>query len=372
MPWVMMVDSSATIGFLCARAPATSGEKSIRSAAVISTKLQRAAIGSCEPIIGNRRPRINGVGGACVNRSERRLAGGLARYLKWKRRLGYLGRTTRLSKKSRRRGIWSLGTDAMDEKPEVPQAPSLDLAAAIQRARLESGERAQAKGLGVGVIETSEMPPTRKPDLAAVIQRARLESSERAQAEGLGTDAMDEKPEVPQPPKPDLAAAVRRARVENAERAEAIAELREIEMGRLALLERELKPVVREAPPGVDMFDLTLSPGERPRLFLDMVAFVEMGRDRRTYRFFQDTLHGRVLIAESQQIERIVAAVTNYVARRLVERERALAAASGEERAVAAESGDDSQQPAVWPTRQVEPAAEWVSRKPEPPEAKAE
>ncbi len=222
----------------------------------------------------------------------------------------------------------------MDEKPEVPQATNLDLAAAIQRARLESGKGAPAKG--------------------------------------LGTDAKEEKPEIPQAPKPDLAAAIRRARVENAERAQAVAELREIEMGRLALLESELKPVVRQAPPGVDLFDLTLSPGERPRLFLDMVAFVEMGRDRRTYRFFQDTLHGRVLIAESQQIERIVAAVTNYVARRLVERERALAAESGEERAAAAESGVDSGQPAVWPTRQVEPAAEWVSRRPEPPEAKAQ
>ncbi len=165
---------------------------------------------------------------------------------------------------------------------------------------------------------------------------------------------MEEKPEVPQAPKPDLVAAVRRARVENAERADAIAELREIEMGRLALLESELKPLVRQAPPGVDLFDLTLSPGERPRLFLDMVAFVEMGRDRRTYRFFQDTLHGRALIAESQQIDRIVAAVTNYVARRLVERERALAAEC-----------DEARQP-------VEPAAEAAFRRPEPPRAKAE
>ena len=112
---------------------------------------------------------------------------------------------------------------------------------------------------------------------------------------------MEEKPEAPEAPKPDLAAAVRRARSENAERAQAIAELREIEMGRLALLESELKPLVRQAPPGVDLFDLTLSPGERPRLFLDMVAFVEMGRDRRSYRFFQDTQHGRVLIAESSK-----------------------------------------------------------------------
>lgn len=179
---------------------------------------------------------------------------------------------------------------------------------------------------------------------------------------------MDQKPEAPQATKADLGAAVRRARIENAERAEAVSELRELEMGRLALLESELKPVVRQAPPGVDLFDLTLSPGERPRLFIDMVAFVEMGRDRRTYRLFQDTLHGRVLIAESQQIEPIVAAATNYVARRLVERQRALAAETSEERPRAAESGDDNRKGSSWPKRQVE----WGFRKPQLPEGKAE
>ncbi len=173
---------------------------------------------------------------------------------------------------------------------------------------------------------------------------------------------MDEKPEVPQAPKPDLAGAIRRARHENAERSEAIAELREIEMGRLALLESALKPVVRQAPPGVDLFDLTLSHGERPRVFLDMVAFVEMGRDRRTYRFFQDTLHGRVLIAESPQIDKIVAAVTNYVARRLVERERALAAERDTE---------EPREPAAWPTRALAQAADEAEPRPPPPKAEA-
>ena len=135
---------------------------------------------------------------------------------------------------------------------------------------------------------------------------------------------MDDKPERPPAGQPDLAAALRRARIENAERADAVADLREIELGRLALLESALQPVVRQAPPGVDLFDLTLAKGDRPRVFLDMVAFIEMARDRRTYRFFQDTLYGRVLIAESPKIDIIVAACTNYVARRLVERERAL------------------------------------------------
>ena len=113
--------------------------------------------------------------------------------------------------------------------------------------------------------------------------------------------------------------------------------------------------MVRQTPPDVDMFDLMLSPGERPRLFLDMVAFIEMGRDRRTYRFFQDRAHGRVLIAETQQIERIVAAVTDYVARRLIERKKALAV----------ECGDH--EPAVWAAAPAAPSA--AAPSPKPPEA---
>ena len=147
----------------------------------------------------------------------------------------------------------------------------------------------------------------------------------RGRRRSFGIDTMDEKPERPPAGQRDLGAALRRARVENAERADAVAELKEIEFGRLALLESALQPVVRQAPPGVDLFDLTLAKGDRPRVFLDMVAFIEMARDRRTYRFFQDTLYGRVLIAESTKIDILVAACTNYVARRLVERERALA-----------------------------------------------
>ena len=136
---------------------------------------------------------------------------------------------------------------------------------------------------------------------------------------------MNDKPEPELAAQPDLAAAIRQARVENAERSEAIADLREIEMGRLALLEIALKPVIGQAPPGVDMFDLALARGDHPRLFVDMIAFIDLAHDRRTYRFHQDTRNGRMLIAESQSVDAIAAAVANYVARRLIERERALA-----------------------------------------------
>jgi hypothetical protein len=124
---------------------------------------------------------------------------------------------------------------------------------------------------------------------------------------------------------PSLTAAIRRARIEGAEQNQAVADLREAEVARLQLLEEAIRPVLDQTPSGIDLFDAGIAYGERPRLFIDMIGFVEMGHDRRTYRFLQDTRHGRVLIAETERVDRVVAAITNYIGRRLVERERALA-----------------------------------------------
>jgi len=51
-----------------------------------------------------------------------------------------------------------------------------------------------------------------------------------------------------------------------------------------------------------------------------------MGRDKRIYRFVQDTRYGRIVLAESHDVPVIVEAVTDYVARRMIEREHALVA----------------------------------------------
>jgi hypothetical protein len=51
-----------------------------------------------------------------------------------------------------------------------------------------------------------------------------------------------------------------------------------------------------------------------------------MGRDKRIYRFVQDSRFGRIVIAESHDAPVIVDAVTDYVARRMVEREHAMVA----------------------------------------------
>jgi len=168
-------------------------------------------------------------------------------------------------------------------------------------------------------------------------------------------ESMDDKPQnVPSPP--DLGASIRQARVENAERADAIAEVRELEIVRLKALESALEPVVDQAPQGVDLFDLALTQSEHPRLFLDMIAFVDMAHDKRTYRFFQDTRQGRVLMAESQSADTIVAAVADYVARRLVERERAVTVDSRVAEGPRVQPAEASG-PATWPIARPRPRA---------------
>jgi hypothetical protein len=137
-------------------------------------------------------------------------------------------------------------------------------------------------------------------------------------------------------PRSRLKFALRRARLDEAERSEVVAELRGAEIARLEMLKEEVAPLIAELPQSSDLFDFGLVPGEHPRLFIDMIGFVEMGRDRRAYHFIQDTRHGRVLLAESERLEPIVEAITNYVARRLVEREKALAADTTVEQAARA------------------------------------
>jgi hypothetical protein len=119
--------------------------------------------------------------------------------------------------------------------------------------------------------------------------------------------------------------ALRKARVESAERSGIVVDLHDAEVARLELLHEALEPLFREVPAEVDLFDLGISRGETPKLWIDAIAHVAMGRDKRVYRFVQDTRYGRKVLAESTHVGDIELVVTKYLAQRLVERERALA-----------------------------------------------
>jgi hypothetical protein len=120
---------------------------------------------------------------------------------------------------------------------------------------------------------------------------------------------------------------LRQARIEAADRTGVVVDLRDAEVARLEILNDALDPLFNEIPSQLDLFDRAISQGETPRLWIDVVAHIVMGRDKRQYRFVQDTRNGRIVLAESHDITAIVKAVTDYVARRMVERERALSVA---------------------------------------------
>lgn len=122
--------------------------------------------------------------------------------------------------------------------------------------------------------------------------------------------------------------AVREARIEAAERTGVVVDLRDAEIARLEIVNEALDPIFAEIPDDIDLFDRGISRGDTPRLWIDAVAHIAMGRDKRVYRFVQDARFGRQVLAESPHSDEIVDAVTKYLARRLIDRERAL---SGDE-----------------------------------------
>jgi hypothetical protein len=128
-----------------------------------------------------------------------------------------------------------------------------------------------------------------------------------------------------EPPSPErLKEALRKARVDQAERTGVVVDLHDAEVARLEILNEALDPLFEEIPAEIDLFDRGISRGETPRLWIDAIAHIGMGRDKRLYRFLQDTRYGRKVLAESVNVAEMADAITKYVAQRMIERERAL------------------------------------------------
>jgi hypothetical protein len=118
--------------------------------------------------------------------------------------------------------------------------------------------------------------------------------------------------------------AVRKVRIAEADRSDVVLDLQEAEKARLDILAEELRSVFAEIPNDNETFIFKVATGAQPRLWIDMTAFVMVARDRRTYRFLKDTRLGRTVIVESASVDDVADTVTNYVAERIIERERAM------------------------------------------------
>src|SRR5258707_10298956 len=93
--------------------------------------------------------------------------------------------------------------------------------------------------------------------------------------------------------------ALRQARIEAADRTGVVVDLRDAEVARLEILNEALDPLFAQIPDTVDLFARGISQGETPRLWIDGVAHVVMGRGKRIYRLVQDGRFGRILIPEA-------------------------------------------------------------------------
>lgn len=122
----------------------------------------------------------------------------------------------------------------------------------------------------------------------------------------------------------DLKDSMERVKKAQADRDDVVVEMKQTVQARLELLAQDLQPVFAQVPEGNEQFEFAMTNGETPRLWIDMTSFVRMGRDRRTYEFVKDTRLGRALLAETERREDMARSVTDYVAERILERERAV------------------------------------------------
>ena len=125
-----------------------------------------------------------------------------------------------------------------------------------------------------------------------------------------------------------LEAALRRAREMEAAHFEAVLAVRDAEMLRLEALKADLAPAVAAHDRARDFFDLVVVPGEPPRLWIDLLGAVVMAPDPRTYRLTQDLPSGREVLHETRDRAEMAEKIRDYMAHRLVARERQLAGAA--------------------------------------------
>jgi hypothetical protein len=124
------------------------------------------------------------------------------------------------------------------------------------------------------------------------------------------------------PERDGLAGALREARQAEAAHFEAALELRDSKSLRLQLLKDDLLPLVESSPEAQELFGLALIPGEAPKLWIDLISFIVMEPDHRTYRFLQHRQDRREILFETADRELMAAAIRRHMAHLIVARER--------------------------------------------------
>ncbi len=126
-----------------------------------------------------------------------------------------------------------------------------------------------------------------------------------------------------------LEAALQRARTAEAARFDAVRDIRDAKTLRLFALKADMAPLVDAHPLAKQHIDLRLHMDEPPRLWIDLTSYVIMAPDPRTYRLVEDTKSGSDILAETSDRDEFVRSLTDFIAHRIVLREKAMSDGAG-------------------------------------------
>jgi hypothetical protein len=119
-----------------------------------------------------------------------------------------------------------------------------------------------------------------------------------------------------------LAEKLRFARLAEGAHHAAIVDIRDASVLRLQLLKDAIEPEIAGARAAGGFTDLALVADYPPRLWIDMVSYVVMAPDPRTYRFQRDTRTGHQALCETGSLDEMAECVISYMAHRLIEYQR--------------------------------------------------
>ncbi|NMD06602.1 MAG: hypothetical protein GYA66_01350 [Phyllobacteriaceae bacterium] len=125
--------------------------------------------------------------------------------------------------------------------------------------------------------------------------------------------------------------ALKTARLAEAAHVDALLNVKEARGLRLAALRECLLPKLAGHPMAEGFAELTLQPGETPRLWIDLISSVVVEPDTRSFRLEQERDGRRDLLHETTDLDEMSGVVLKYIAHRVIAREKlaATATASG-------------------------------------------
>lgn len=116
---------------------------------------------------------------------------------------------------------------------------------------------------------------------------------------------------------------LKEARLAEAAHLEAMLNFSDARALRLENLQDALKKRWAGSAIAQSLFNLSIQPGVKPRLWIDMVSSVVMEPDPRNYRLVKDEQGARETVFETTDLPEMAGYLSRYLAHQLVEREKA-------------------------------------------------